>query len=160
MPTSPAPIAHKANGSISTATPANLVAFAHAALFSPSLTTLGLALAKGYIPNLPGLSTATLRRHPPNSAAMVKGHLVRSLARISAEPGPRSFLLKQSPSSTMMTTCFPLPPLTVPDPTSAILVSWNPPAKSSPTKRDNSLRRPATKTTISSFYTITTVTTS
>jgi hypothetical protein len=78
MPTSPAPIAHEANGSIGTATPAHLVAFAHAALFSPSLTTLVLALAKGYIPNLPGLSTATLRCHPPNSAAMVKGHLDQS----------------------------------------------------------------------------------
>jgi hypothetical protein len=59
-----------------------------------------------------------------------------------------------------MTTHSPLPPLTVPDPTSAILASWNPPGKSSLTKRDDSLRLPPAETTIFSFYTIATVTTS
>jgi hypothetical protein len=72
-------LAPQANASIGTATPAELVAFAHASLFSPALSTVGLALlAKGFIPQLPGLTTTTLRKHPPVSTAMVKGHLDQS----------------------------------------------------------------------------------
>ena len=57
------------------AKPADLVRFAHAALFSPSITTLEQALRKRYIINFPGLTVETLRKYPPLSEATVKGHL-------------------------------------------------------------------------------------
>jgi hypothetical protein len=65
----------EANDAIGSATAPELVAFAHAAIFSPALSTLATALDKGYIPNFPGLSSRTLQTHPPQSAAMIKGHL-------------------------------------------------------------------------------------
>jgi hypothetical protein len=55
---------------------AELVAYAHAAMFSPALTsTLETALTKGFLTNFPGLTAATLRRYPPTSIPMAKGHL-------------------------------------------------------------------------------------
>ena len=57
------------------AAPADLVAFAHAAMFSPVLSTLRQALTKKFIMNLPGLTLATLKKHPPHSTATAKGHL-------------------------------------------------------------------------------------
>ena len=65
----------QANSAIGSATPAELVAFAHASLFSPSLSTLSSALAKGHLTNFPGLSTKLLLKYPPHSVAMIKGHL-------------------------------------------------------------------------------------
>jgi hypothetical protein len=69
---------HQANGAIGSATPAELVAFAHATLFSLALSTLHTALAQGFISNFPGLTARTLRKFPPRSIAMVKGHLDQS----------------------------------------------------------------------------------
>ncbi|KAI2506705.1 Reverse transcriptase (RNA-dependent DNA polymerase) [Fragilaria crotonensis] len=60
---------------VQSATPSELVAFAHAALFSPSLSTLHGALERGFLPNFLGLTARKLRTHPPPSVAMVKGHL-------------------------------------------------------------------------------------
>jgi hypothetical protein len=77
LPT-PAPtpsLCHSAMASIGSATPADLVAFAHAALFSPTLSTLHLALTKGYITHFPGLTPTLLRKYPPHSAATIKGHM-------------------------------------------------------------------------------------
>jgi hypothetical protein len=52
---------------IGTPTMADLVAFAHATLFSPALSTLEQSLIRGYITNFPGLTATNLRRHPqPN----------------------------------------------------------------------------------------------
>ena len=66
----------QANAAVSlSATPAELVAFAHASLFSPALTTLNAALDKNFLPQLPGLTGRTLRKHPPLSAPMLKGHM-------------------------------------------------------------------------------------
>jgi len=64
-----------AMSAVGSATPAELVAFAHATLFSPALSTLETALTKGYLTNFPGLTRTTLKKHPPRSAPMVKGHL-------------------------------------------------------------------------------------
>ena len=53
-----------------------LVAFSHACLWSPVLSTLETALKKDYLPPLPGLTLKTLRRHKPkNLEATIKGHL-------------------------------------------------------------------------------------
>jgi hypothetical protein len=46
---------------------AGLVAFAHATLFSPSLSTLEKALNNGYLTNFPGLNAQSLRKFPPAS---------------------------------------------------------------------------------------------
>jgi hypothetical protein len=71
------PLAHPhfSHAAVTSATPAELVAFGHAALFSPALSTLRVALARGYVAHFPGLTTTTLTKHPPHSFAMVKGHL-------------------------------------------------------------------------------------
>jgi hypothetical protein len=52
-----------------------LVAFSHAALFSPALSTLVTALPKGFPPQTPVLALATLCKYPPHSVEAVKGHL-------------------------------------------------------------------------------------
>jgi hypothetical protein len=65
----------QANTTRLSAGPSELVAFAHASLFSPALSTLSSALDKHLIPNFPGLSAASLWKYPPLSAPMIKGHL-------------------------------------------------------------------------------------
>ena len=66
---------HHANAAIGNDTAANMVAFMHAAFFSPAISTLEKALQKGFINNIPGFTQATLKKYPPKSVAMVKGHL-------------------------------------------------------------------------------------
>jgi len=70
----PTPTAH-ANAAVGSTSPADLVAFAHAALFSPALSTLAEALRHGHIPEFAGLTLDALRKYPPQSEAMIKGHL-------------------------------------------------------------------------------------
>ena len=68
------------------------VRFYHAALFSPSLSTLQHAIDAGYLHSIPGLTSTSLRRHPPISEATIKGHLnaqrknVRSTKRTYSTP--------------------------------------------------------------------------
>ena len=65
-----------AASAISTPKAADLVAFAHAALFSPAFSTFEKALADSFLINFPGLTLATLCQHPPHhSIAEIKGHL-------------------------------------------------------------------------------------
>ena len=72
-PPSPTHSAYLAAGG---ATPAHLVAFHHASLGAPALSTLEKALRLNYITGFPGLTVDTLRRHPPrHSIPMLKGHL-------------------------------------------------------------------------------------
>jgi hypothetical protein len=61
--------------SIGNPTASELVAFAHATLFSPVLSTLEAALTRGYLTNFPGLTPAMLRKYQPRSIAMHKGHM-------------------------------------------------------------------------------------
>jgi hypothetical protein len=89
---------------IGSATPAECVAFAHASLFSPALSTLATALQKGYINNFPGLSLATLKKHPPQSTAMVKGHLDQTRKNVGST--------KNKPLPADDTNDFPLSSLT------------------------------------------------
>jgi hypothetical protein len=56
-------------------TPADIVAFHHAALFSPAISTLTTALQKGFIPPLPGLTVTLLRKYTPDLEATTMGHL-------------------------------------------------------------------------------------
>jgi hypothetical protein len=60
-------------------TASDRVAFAHASLFSPAISTLTIALQKGYLAGIPGLTSDTLKQFPPNnSLPMHKGHLDQS----------------------------------------------------------------------------------
>jgi hypothetical protein len=71
----PATAPAQAIGAVGSATPAELVAFAHAALFSPTLRTLEQALQKRFLVNFPDLTSTKLRKYPPRSYATLKGHL-------------------------------------------------------------------------------------
>lgn len=59
------------------ASPADLIAFARAALYSPALRTLKHEFRKGCIKNFPGSSLKMLSKHSPVTAATAKGHLNR-----------------------------------------------------------------------------------
>ena len=67
---------HRINALLATdATIARRVAFYHAALFSPALSTWCAALSRGFLTTWPDLTTQQVRRHPPASIPMIKGHL-------------------------------------------------------------------------------------
>ena len=51
------------------------IAFYHAALFSPALSTLCKALDAEYLTTWPELTSALVRKYPPQSRAMIEGHL-------------------------------------------------------------------------------------
>jgi hypothetical protein len=73
MATLSLPTAYPAIGN--SCTPADITAFHHAALFSPAISTLTTALLKGFIPPLPGLSTALLQKYTSNLEATAMGHM-------------------------------------------------------------------------------------
>jgi hypothetical protein len=83
-----------ANAVIGAPTTAAMVKFDHAALFPPALSTLNNALGNNWLFNFPGLSSKSLRKHPPQSAATAKGHLdqqrmnQRSTTSRGLEKGP------------------------------------------------------------------------
>jgi hypothetical protein len=54
---------------------ANAVIGAPTTAFSPALSTLNNAIGNNWLFNFPGLSSKSLRKHPPQSAATAKGHL-------------------------------------------------------------------------------------
>jgi Reverse transcriptase (RNA-dependent DNA polymerase) len=62
-------------GNATTCMPADLVAFHHAAFWSPALSTLLRALQEGLIPSLPGLTVALLKKYKPDLEATTMGHL-------------------------------------------------------------------------------------
>jgi hypothetical protein len=55
--------------------PAALVQFAHAALFSPTITTLEKAIKNNFLVGFPGLNQQSIKDHPPHSIPTIKGHL-------------------------------------------------------------------------------------
>ena len=84
------PIHHQSFSTVASATPADLVAFAHAALFSPALSTLKRALDLGFQPHFMGLTAKSLATHPPTSVAMIKGHMdqARKNQHSTKKPSP------------------------------------------------------------------------
>jgi hypothetical protein len=64
-----------ANASMTDTSPQKLVQYMHAALGSPSITTMLQAFQKGYLVNFPGLTVEAIRKYPPYSVATDKGHL-------------------------------------------------------------------------------------
>jgi hypothetical protein len=69
--------------------PADIVAFHHAALFSPSISTLNTAMKKGYLPPLPGLTEQSLKRHPPDAQSSTMGHLDNRRKNIQSTKQPQ-----------------------------------------------------------------------
>jgi hypothetical protein len=61
---------------------AERIAFYHAALFSPALSTWEAAIKAGRMTTWPDLTIQQLRSHPPRSQAMVKGHMDQLRANI------------------------------------------------------------------------------
>jgi hypothetical protein len=66
---------HQSLAAVAFSTPTDLVAFAHASLFSPALSTLKTALDRCCISNFHGLTAQALSKFPPHSIAMIKRHL-------------------------------------------------------------------------------------
>jgi hypothetical protein len=64
-----------AHATIGTNTTKNIIEFFHAAMFSPTNSTLYKALQLNYITNIPGVTTAAFKKYAPFSAATIKGHL-------------------------------------------------------------------------------------
>jgi hypothetical protein len=54
---------------------ANRIAFYHASLFSPSLSTWCHTIDAGHFPMWPGLTSSTICKYPPQSTPMHQGHL-------------------------------------------------------------------------------------
>ena len=60
------PLLHQSFPAVQSATtPPELVAFAHATLFSPAISTLKKALDRGFLLNFPGINATTLKKYPP-----------------------------------------------------------------------------------------------
>ena len=70
-------------------TMADMVAFAHAALYSPVLSTLQKALKKNYV-HIPGLTEQSLKRYPPESTATPKGHLDQQRQNLASTKASKS----------------------------------------------------------------------
>ncbi|EEC47130.1 predicted protein [Phaeodactylum tricornutum CCAP 1055/1] len=61
---------------------ANCIAFVHASLFSPALSTWCQALDSGHLTTFPDLSSRQVRKYPPSSPVMIKGHLDQQRANL------------------------------------------------------------------------------
>ena len=72
LDTAPPPIACAA---YALSSDADFVKFTHAALGSPSLTTLAKAVRRGYLKSYPRLTSVMLAAHPPVTIATAQGHL-------------------------------------------------------------------------------------
>jgi hypothetical protein len=75
---------HYASAVIHFNTMAEIVRFSQSALGFPTIATLDKALANGWITCIPGLTQATLRKHPPFSDATVKGHMTQARKNVKS----------------------------------------------------------------------------
>jgi hypothetical protein len=135
-------------------TPSQLVAFTHAALFSPSHSTLRWALQQNFLVTIPGLTPKLLAKYPPNLIATDK--VISTKPKKIFNPLSPNHLLPLHPPSPPQTSLYrptrlttthflPVPPLAC-RPTTALPLSWRPLAKSSPTKPAVSFSPPAKAT--------------
>ena len=66
---------------------ADRVAFYHAAMFSPPISTWCAAIDAGFLTTWPDLTSSQVRRHPPFSIPMIQGHLDQQRANLrSTQP--------------------------------------------------------------------------
>ena len=86
----------QANNSVTLPSKApDLLKHSHAALFSPTLSTLTAALQNGLLNGFRGLTLTNLKKYPPTSMAMHKGHLDQTRAN---QNSTKSTQHKKSPS--------------------------------------------------------------
>jgi len=98
-----------ANAASGTAKPAELVTFAHAAMFSPTVSTLTEALRRGYLPEFAGLTLERLQKYPPLSIPMIKGHLDqerKNLRSTKSQPDQTEDALQSANSTTRTHACY------------------------------------------------------
>jgi hypothetical protein len=80
---------------------ADRLAFFHTTMFSPTLSTWCVAVDAGHLTTWPELTSAQVRRHPPSSIAMIKGHFDRNRANAhSTKAKPHSPLTSTTPTKT------------------------------------------------------------
>ena len=99
-------IEHTAYLAAGGASPAHLVAFHHASLGAPTISTLEKALRLNYITGFPGLTVETLRKHPPTtSIPMLKGHMDQSRKnqRTTTHIGAEATIIPYTPSEVSTT---------------------------------------------------------
>ena len=71
-----------ANAVINNPNLAERIAFYHASMFSPAISTWCAAINAGHFTSWPELASAQVRQYPPQSIAMVKGHLDQERANV------------------------------------------------------------------------------
>jgi hypothetical protein len=93
LPSAPDPTTpESANAMVHNPNIAERIAFYHASLFSPAITTWCEPIDAGHLTTWPALTSAQVRRHPPDSKAMVQGHLNQQRANIrSTKPKSVTF---------------------------------------------------------------------
>ena len=111
--TSPHPTGATANSVIRHDTVAERIAFYHACMFSPALSTWCAAIDAGRLTTWPDLTFAQVRQHPPQSTPMAKGHLdqKRANAQSTKLPDPPMDPSLAQPGETPLESC---PPTTDP----------------------------------------------
>jgi hypothetical protein len=93
-------------------TPADLVAFFHAALFSPTTSTLLHAMKKGFLPPFAGLTETNLKRYPPPAEATAMGHMdckrknIQSTKKIPQEDNLSDSFPDHTDDNTRSNYCF------------------------------------------------------
>jgi hypothetical protein len=85
------------------------VAFYHAAMCSPSLSTWCAAIDAGFLTTWPALTSAQVRRHPPFSVPMLQGHLDHQRSNLRSTQPALPIVGPESPLT-------PVPPLLVDGP--------------------------------------------
>ena len=94
----PSPLLDVANSLLqSSATIASRVAYYHATMFSPAQSTWCAAIDAGHFTSWPELTSAQVRRHPPRSAATIKGHLDQQRANLRSTSAPSTPPLPSPP---------------------------------------------------------------
>jgi hypothetical protein len=71
---------------------ANRIAFYHASLFSPSLSTWCQSIDSKHFMTWPGITSSAVRKYPPQSTPMHQGHLHQVQAIIRSTPLPTSIM--------------------------------------------------------------------
>jgi hypothetical protein len=95
-------------------TVANRIAFYHTSMFSPVLSTWCDAIDAGRFTTWPGLTSAQVRRHPPQYIAMQMGHLDQQLSNVRSTQRPAVYTpnkIKQTPHELLALQQEAVPPI-------------------------------------------------
>ena len=83
---------------VPTASIAQRIAFYHASMFSPALSTFCDAIEANRLSSWPELTVDQVKRHPPQSVAMVKGHLDQQRTNVQSTQ-PKDVSVTPTPDS-------------------------------------------------------------